>query len=126
MSNNTEQDYRERTQRKYADYIDGNTEWNRKRIERMRIDGHTCQMCGSTGGTQNPLQVHHLTYNHIYNEDVEKDLVTLCQSCHMNVHHMMNRITDVKNQKHGWKDTLTISTVVYDRNRKNIAERFGG
>lgn len=126
MSNNKDEDYRAWTQKKYANYIDNDENWQKKRIERMRIDDYTCQGCGSKGCTANPLQVHHLTYNNIYKEDVEKDLVTLCRSCHMTVHHMMNRITDVKNDRHGWKDTLTISTVVYDRNRQKIAEQYGG
>jgi len=39
--------------------------------------GFKCQRCGVT----HKLQVHHLTYEHLYNERLG-DLQVLCKSCH--------------------------------------------
>ena len=56
-------------------------EWAAKRAARLEIDNHRCRTCGHTG-EQWPLQVHHVTYERLGNEDVENDLITLCASCH--------------------------------------------
>lgn len=52
--------------------------WQEKRSARLKIDGYTCQLCRRTTG----LQVHHLNYENIYNEDIYRDLITLCKECH--------------------------------------------
>lgn len=62
---------------KYEEYI--RTElWKNKRRERLIIDDNECQLCCSKEG----LQIHHKHYNSLGNEDVKKDLLTLCQRCH--------------------------------------------
>ena len=86
--------------------------WRQKAEERLRIDEHRCQMCGCHGTATNPLQVHHLTYHNIYHENAEKDLVTLCKACHLDVHNMMNRITNSETGQRGWKDSLPYSVCV--------------
>lgn len=80
----------------------------------MEIDGYQCVMCGCRGTTTIPLEVHHITYRNIGNEDVYKDLLTLCRSCHRNVHIMMNRTTGYNadgTPKRGWKDDIPDYTV---------------
>ena len=48
-------------------------------------DGYKCTKCGSTKN----LQVHHKTYNNIYNEkEHQSDLVTLCSRCHKKEHNI--------------------------------------
>ena len=42
--------------------------WKAIAHERMKIDKYTCQMCGCRGTTTNPLEVHHLSYKHLYVE----------------------------------------------------------
>lgn len=91
---------------KYEQYLLSEA-WKQKRKQRLKIDNYKCQMCGCTGTMNNRLTVHHFTYHNLFNEDVEKDLVTLCQVCHKSVHRMMNRITDTRTMKHGWKDTIS-------------------
>lgn len=88
----------------YETYLQSE-EWRQKARQRMEIDGYRCQMCGSSGTMFNKLNVHHLTYHHLYNEDPWKDLVVLCSSCHSAIHRMMNRRT--AETRHGWKDTIT-------------------
>ena len=52
--------------------------WAAKRNERLRIDGYRCAKCGFTRA----LEVHHINYDRLYNEDVSRDLITLCKKCH--------------------------------------------
>lgn len=58
--------------------------WRNKRGQRRAIDGDRCQgfMCFRV----DHLQVHHKTYERIGDEDVENDLITLCDRCHASEH----------------------------------------
>jgi hypothetical protein len=55
--------------------------WACKRAARLEIDGHRCQTC-LHDGTLWRLEVHHKTYERFEDEDVERDLITLCCQCH--------------------------------------------
>ncbi len=55
--------------------------WQKKRLEIMRRDSFTCQVCGDT---KTALNVHHKQY---FNgkkpwEYKDEDLITLCECCH--------------------------------------------
>jgi hypothetical protein len=67
----------------YGMYLLSNT-WRFKRNRRLEMDGERCQspLCFRVDS----LEVHHTTYENIGDEDVEKDLVTLCERCHAEVH----------------------------------------
>jgi hypothetical protein len=69
--------------RTYSLYISSHA-WGNKRRERLVIDGHRCTspLCFISHG----LEVHHKTYARIGDEDVEGDLVTLCERCHRMAH----------------------------------------
>lgn len=64
----------------YSQYI-ASSEWAARRDLRKEIDGHRCQTCCHDGSTWR-LEVHHKHYESFTNEDVEKDLITLCSQCH--------------------------------------------
>jgi len=91
---------------KYIDYLKS-PEWQRKRTERLRMDGYKCAMCGFPRA----LTVHHINYNNIYHEDVANDLITLCKKCHEKIedekrsvgkeHH--NVYLAGKIDKHDWR-----------------------
>jgi hypothetical protein len=55
-------------------------DWPIKRGLRLDIDEHECRLCGSTEN----LQVHHKprSYADMPNENVQRDLTTLCEACH--------------------------------------------
>lgn len=55
--------------------------WRLKRQARLEIDRHRCQTC-LHDGSQWRLEVHHRTYDRLGDEDVLRDLITLCSSCH--------------------------------------------
>ena len=70
-------------------------EWEKKRKERLAIDGYKCVMCGRPLETckKKSLDVHHISYENLGNENVYTDLVTLCSTCHRNLHKYLKRIT---------------------------------
>lgn len=53
-------------------------QWKSKRLQKLRLVGHKCEVCGRTGS----LDVHHLNYNHLYDELME-DLQALCRYHHV-------------------------------------------
>lgn len=57
------------------------SEWKKKRFERIKKDDGCCVLCGRKNG----LVVHHLTYEHYGNENID-ELITLCRSCHYRLH----------------------------------------
>ena len=89
----------------YDEYL-RSPEWKAKALKRAEIDNYQCQMCGCKGTMSNKLECHHLSYRNIYRENIDTDLVTLCSTCHTDVHRMMCRVTDSTTGKRGWKDTL--------------------
>ncbi len=58
-----------------ADY--GNTEYNRKRQERLELDHHLCVFCKSPAAT-----VQHVTYRRAGGDELKDDLRSLCRLCH--------------------------------------------
>ena len=97
--------------RKYQEYLKSD-KWRRIAQKRMEIDHFQCCMCGSRGTSQNPLEVHHLSYKYLYHEEerIYQDLCTLDHACHKQVHALMNRTTD-PNGRHGWKDNNNIPAI---------------
>ena len=90
----------------YEEYLKSD-EWKAKAEARKQIDNNRCVMCESMGTNFNKLNCHHISYRNIFHEDIETDLVTVCDSCHKAIHKMMNRITNVETNQRGWNDTLT-------------------
>lgn len=73
------------TKNEYRKYLKSE-HWVEIRRQRKRLDNHRCYLCGC----QKYLNVHHLKYDNLGNENVEEDLVTLCKKCHS----MLHRIKD--------------------------------
>ena len=64
----------------YQKYI-ASAKWKETRRKRIELDGYKCKLCGSAIN----LCVHHLTYDHLGNENMD-ELVTLCKTCHNKLH----------------------------------------
>lgn len=94
---------------RYIEYLKSD-KWKSKAQARLQIDNYTCQCCGCSGTQNNPLEIHHVTYKHIYDENVYTDLVTLCHVDHATIHRMMSRITNADGRR-GWKDSTAIPQV---------------
>ena len=99
---------------KYREYLQSE-KWHRIAQTRIKIDGYCCCMCGSRGTANNPLEVHHITYHHLYHEEdwIYEDLLTVCHVCHKALHKCMERITN-PNGRRGWKDARIPQIHVYD------------
>lgn len=61
----------------YDEYINSMA-WKIKRNRMIVEASWTCQKCGATNTA---LEVHHLTYDNLGNEEPE-DLMVLCKKCH--------------------------------------------
>lgn len=105
----------------YQNYLKSD-KWRRLARQRMEIDNFKCVECGSSGTVNNPLEVHHISYKHLYHEEdrVYQDLMTLCHSCHKGLHRAMERVTNEEGKK-GWKDNPRIPHT-YTFNINGIAE----
>jgi len=99
----------EETDQKYIEYLHSES-WKMKARARLEIDNYTCQGCGSKGSSLNPLQVHHMTYHNIYNENEFTDLVVCCRSCHALLHNVLNRVTSPDGKK-GFKENPSTPNV---------------
>ncbi len=58
-------------------------DYNLLRRRVLERDGWRCQTCGSS----KDLNVHHLTKRSKLGDDADENLITLCTSCHTQVHH---------------------------------------
>ena len=67
--------------RNYYDYMHSE-EWRKKRLKVLKRDGFRCQMCG----TAKNLRVHHINYEHLGTDAELDDLITLCDTCHTQIH----------------------------------------
>lgn len=57
--------------------------WEQLRTERLKIDNYQCAECKAATN----LQVHHIRYPFVWGEeDVIKDLITWCDTCHAKKH----------------------------------------
>jgi len=64
----------------YRQYL-RSPEWNARRRKALYKAGYRCEQCGKA----KPLQVHHLTYERIFNEH-QADLQAVCFLCHEWIH----------------------------------------
>lgn len=73
--------------------------WKDKGRQRIEIDNWTCQYCGSElqsfDGPNHTPNIHHLHYRNLGNEDIKKDLVSLCKYCHLSLHEKYS-LTDME------------------------------
>lgn len=91
----------------YKQYLKS-PEWQKKRIERLNFDNFTCQYKGCQNKTN--LDVHHIRYDNIFNENVYRDLITVCRSCHEKLEQEKK-----KRQLTQWeKEKLVIKALTFD------------
>ena len=80
---------------KYKKYLLSD-EWKQLRLDLISIRGNKCEKCKKK---TNRVQVHHLTYERLFNEQSE-DLILLCGTCHQKAHGLINEKTKpTKNSK---------------------------
>lgn len=65
-------------------------QWEQKKQERIEID-KCCVMCLRPLDKIRKINIHHITYERLGNENVLTDLCTLCGTCHKKIHNYYNR-----------------------------------
>lgn len=65
----------------YHEYMQSDL-WRHKRKRILARDNYRCQKCGSAIN----LRVHHIRYPEYFGDESDDDLITLCDSCHQEVH----------------------------------------
>ena len=71
----------------YFDYLKTKW-WAFIRQERLALDKYKCKKCNQ----KNELEVHHLSYENLGEENVYTDLITLCARCHNDTHYFKELI----------------------------------
>ena len=64
----------------YNNYLKSQ-EWYILKNLALKYSNYKCSKCGETEN----LNIHHLNYNNIGNEEIS-DLITVCNSCHKEFH----------------------------------------
>ena len=100
---------------RYRSYLKS-SEWAKIKIYLFESRGKKCERCGS----KKRIQVHHKTYERIFNED-PSDLELLCELCHEKEH----GITRKNGRKKKVKKQLTLAKKVLRKKRlkKNRAKK---
>ena len=109
----------------YDAYIKSDA-WKKIVNQRLQIDKHTCQMCGTHGSPNNPLECHHFGYKTLGNEDVWTDVVIVCDCCHQLISRLMNRITSPDGRR-GWTNkyipkatVITYNGLLQEHRKENL------
>lgn len=83
-----EEPHKSENKTKYERYLESDR-WKQIAKEARARAKYKCQLCGEK---DQPLHVHHNTYEHIYREaDYPEDLVVLCKDCHTFVHKYLKK-----------------------------------
>lgn len=65
--------------------------WNFVRDRILKRDNYTCRICGRkvdeiTSKSMSKLTVHHIKPWHIYKDNSDENLITVCSKCHARLH----------------------------------------
>lgn len=64
----------------YIEYLQSD-DWKIRRKELMEIANWICSKCG-----EKAIQLHHLNYDNIGNEELDSDVIAVCTDCHNEIH----------------------------------------
>jgi hypothetical protein len=78
---------------RYEDYLKSE-HWKSRRYFRGQKSKWTCERCGAK---DKPIHIHHLNYNHLWNES-DEDLECLCEDCHWWEHHRIPDLDELLKQ----------------------------
>ena len=76
--------FKPESRKRYEEHLSSDQFAQLKR-DRLIIDDFRCQMCSTTVDVSTS-HCHHITYKNLYNENVEKDLISVCKQCHKYIH----------------------------------------
>lgn len=92
---------------KYTEYI-SSEEWIQLKVDLLQQRGCKCERCEKVFKRASKLQLHHLTYDRLFNEK-PSDLQLVCRNCHMVLHGLAKdfvkkgqRIKNIKAKEPKW------------------------
>lgn len=107
-----------KSSKEYSEYIKSK-EWQETRQRIFKRDNYKCQKCGAAKN----LSVHHITYENL-GEEKDADLVTLCESCHEDVHYADNLRSGTKKAKYFIEEAeKECLNVLFNLNSNNMWEK---
>lgn len=95
----------------YEEYIQSD-EWSARRSDYFSRHRRSCRACGK----RSEIHLHHHTYERLFNE-IDSDLVALCDGCHKNVHDIHNSDRSVSLTE------VTFSFIEKRRSKRRSVER---
>ena len=92
-------------------------------------DRYTCQCCkGKHKHKDSKLEVHHIIFRSQGGSDEEDNLITLCSTCHYNVHHGKQKLNSKGKLKGALKHATQMNSIrkqLLERSYPNAIETFG-
>ena len=64
----------------YLEYLKS-TDWKERRKELMEEANNVCSLCGAIA-----TQLHHINYDNLGEEELEVDVIAVCNDCHKEIH----------------------------------------
>ena len=68
----------------YSEYLNSETWYNIKRHLKKELKYQYCCICYSS----EKIELHHINYNLLYHSHIKRDIFSLCEKCHKEVHKM--------------------------------------
>jgi 5-methylcytosine-specific restriction endonuclease McrA len=68
----------------YPEYLQSE-HWRQTRRRALERAAFHCRICGNGSRRNQPLNVHHLTYERL-GQEADSDLIALCRTCHQTTH----------------------------------------
>lgn len=104
----------------YQEYLK-TPHWKERRARALDKAGNHCQQCGKSAR----LEVHHLTYAHLFAE-LDEDLIVLCRGCHgrQHKHYGEDDMLDLNTRNSGGRVAHLIDTAMQAESKRKDEERL--
>lgn len=108
----------------YEDYLKS-PEWRQKKKNRLAFDNWQCAFCHAE--LNEHYETHHLNYIRLGHEDIERDIVSVCYTCHKDFHNRWQKSNywDQSPISH-WKDYSLEDTAQFCAENLGNDFVFGG
>lgn len=72
----------------YEEYLK-TPEWRNKKANRLAFDNWQCGICHES--LSDGYETHHINYSRLGDENVEKDIISICRECHSTFHNLWEK-----------------------------------
>lgn len=108
----------------YENYLH-TPEWKKQKADRLAFDNWMCGICHKP--LTDKYETHHLNYSRLGHEDIEKDLISLCNDCHKTFHELWDKKEYwTRSPLQHWKDFDLVHTCKFCIEYLHEDYMFGG